>query len=105
MSADGLWSIHLQNCRLFGPALGMRRAEALPAWPLSSSHKVVPHRRLLMRAVASDIFDADQSMVPKLSIGVPVFNGQELLPELLDSLLAQTFRDFDILICNNASTG
>jgi hypothetical protein len=89
MSADGLWSIHLQNCRLFGPALGMRRAEALPAWPLSSSHKVVPHRRLLMRAVASDIFDADQSMVPKLSIGVPVFNGQELLPELLDSLLLE----------------
>jgi glycosyltransferase involved in cell wall biosynthesis len=40
----------------------------------------------------------------KLSIGIPVFNGQEFLPELLDSLLAQTFRDFEILICDNASS-
>src|ERR1700751_3293571 len=42
--------------------------------------------------------------MPKLSIGIPVFNGQEFLPELLDSLLAQTFGDFEILICDNAST-
>ena len=42
--------------------------------------------------------------MPKLSIGIPVFNGQEFLPALLDSLLAQTFRDFDILICDNASS-
>ena len=41
--------------------------------------------------------------MPKLSIGIPVFNGQEFLPELLDGLLAQTFRDFEILICDNAS--
>ena len=41
--------------------------------------------------------------MPKLAIGIPVFNGQEFLPELLDSLLAQTFRDFEILICDNAS--
>ena len=33
-----------------------------------------------------------------------MFNGQEFLPELLDSLLAQTFRDFEILICDNASS-
>ena len=42
--------------------------------------------------------------MPNLSIGIPVFNGQEFLPELLDSLLAQTFRDFEILICDNASS-
>jgi glycosyltransferase involved in cell wall biosynthesis len=42
--------------------------------------------------------------MPKLSIGIPVFNGQDFLPELLDSLLAQTFRDFEILICDNASS-
>ena len=41
--------------------------------------------------------------MPRLSIGIPVFNGQQFLPELLDSLLAQTFRDFEILICDNAS--
>ena len=42
--------------------------------------------------------------MPKLSIGVPVFNGQAFLSELLDSLLAQTYRDFEILICDNASS-
>jgi glycosyltransferase involved in cell wall biosynthesis len=42
--------------------------------------------------------------MPKLSIGIPIFNGEEFLPELLDSLLAQTFRDFEILICDNASS-
>jgi glycosyltransferase involved in cell wall biosynthesis len=42
--------------------------------------------------------------MPKLSIGIPVFNGEEFLPELLDSLSAQTFRDFEILICDNASS-
>jgi glycosyltransferase involved in cell wall biosynthesis len=43
-------------------------------------------------------------LIPKLSIGIPVFNGQEFLPKLLDSLLAQTFGDFEILICDNASS-
>lgn len=42
--------------------------------------------------------------MPKVSIGIPVFNGQEFLPELLDSLLAQTFGDFEIVICDNASS-
>ncbi len=42
--------------------------------------------------------------MPKLSIGIPVFNGQEFLPNLLDSLLAQTFTEFEIVICDNAST-
>jgi glycosyltransferase involved in cell wall biosynthesis len=42
--------------------------------------------------------------MPKLSVGIPVFNGQEFLPGLLDSLLGQTFTDFEIVICDNAST-
>lgn len=41
--------------------------------------------------------------MPRLSIGIPVYNGQQFLPELLDSLLTQTFEDFEILICDNAS--
>ncbi len=42
--------------------------------------------------------------MPRLSIGIPVFNGGKFLPELLDGLLAQTFDDFEIIICDNAST-
>jgi glycosyltransferase involved in cell wall biosynthesis len=41
--------------------------------------------------------------MPKLSIGIPVFNGQQFLPELIESLLTQTFADFEIVICDNAS--
>ena len=41
---------------------------------------------------------------PKVSIGLPVFNGEEYLPGTLDRLLAQTFSDFEIIICDNAST-
>lgn len=41
---------------------------------------------------------------PKVSIGLPVYNGENFLREALDSLLAQTFTDFEIIISDNAST-
>lgn len=41
---------------------------------------------------------------PRVSIGVPVFNGEEYLVAALDSLLAQTYADFEIVISDNAST-
>jgi glycosyltransferase involved in cell wall biosynthesis len=44
------------------------------------------------------------SLEPKLSIGMPVYNAEEFLPQALDALLAQTFRNFEIIICDNAST-
>src|SRR5262249_33791547 len=40
---------------------------------------------------------------PKLSIGLPVYNGEKFLAQALDSLLAQSFRDFEIVISDNAS--
>ncbi|MBL1198135.1 MAG: glycosyltransferase family 2 protein [Nostoc sp. GBBB01] len=41
---------------------------------------------------------------PRLSIGLPVYNGEKFLQEALDSLLAQTFEDFELIISDNAST-
>jgi glycosyltransferase involved in cell wall biosynthesis len=41
---------------------------------------------------------------PKVSIGMPVYNGEKYIREALDSLLAQTFTDFDLIISDNAST-
>ena len=42
--------------------------------------------------------------VPRLSIGLPVYNGEPFLTEALDALLAQTFQDFELVISDNAST-
>lgn len=41
---------------------------------------------------------------PKLSVGLPVYNGENYLPKALDTLLAQTFTDFEIIISDNGST-
>jgi glycosyltransferase involved in cell wall biosynthesis len=41
---------------------------------------------------------------PVVSIGLPVYNGEKYLREALDSLLAQTFLDFELIISDNAST-
>lgn len=44
------------------------------------------------------------SVVPLVSIGMPVFNGEEFLAESLASLLAQTYRDFELIVSDNGST-
>jgi glycosyltransferase involved in cell wall biosynthesis len=41
---------------------------------------------------------------PLVSIGLPVHNGELYLRESVDSLLAQTFTDFELLLSDNAST-
>ena len=41
---------------------------------------------------------------PRVTIGLPIYNGQNYLAETMDSLLAQTFRDFELVISDNAST-
>lgn len=40
----------------------------------------------------------------KVSIGLPVYNGEPFLRETLDAILAQTYRDFELIISDNAST-
>ena len=42
--------------------------------------------------------------VPRLSIGLPVYNGEKYLAESLDALLGQTYEDFELIIPDNAST-
>lgn len=42
--------------------------------------------------------------VPRLSIGLPVYNGEEYLAESFDALLGQSFRDFELIVSDNAST-
>lgn len=41
---------------------------------------------------------------PLVSIGMPVYNSEQHVGQALDSLLAQDFHDFEIIISDNAST-
>ncbi|MEB3335849.1 MAG: glycosyltransferase family 2 protein [Leptolyngbyaceae bacterium] len=41
---------------------------------------------------------------PLVSIGMPVYNGERYLRAALNSLLAQTFEQFELIIADNAST-
>lgn len=47
---------------------------------------------------------SDSGAVPRVSIGVPVYNGERFLAATLESLLKQTFTDWEIIVCDNAST-
>jgi len=38
-----------------------------------------------------------------VSIGLPVFNGEKFLKDSLNSILNQTYTDFELIICDNAS--
>ncbi|MEM7189254.1 MAG: glycosyltransferase family 2 protein [Pseudomonadota bacterium] len=43
-------------------------------------------------------------MTPKVSIGVPVFNGAHRILDSLTNLSCQTFGDFEVIVSDNAST-
>ena len=40
---------------------------------------------------------------PLVSIGLPVYNGERYLAEAIESILAQSYRHFELIICDNAS--
>ncbi len=42
--------------------------------------------------------------MPLVSVLMPVYNGEKYIKEAIDSILCQTFTDFELLICNDAST-
>jgi glycosyltransferase involved in cell wall biosynthesis len=54
--------------------------------------------------VAAPIPAHEAAHRPRVSIGVPVYNGERFLERALESLLAQTFDDIEIVISDNAST-
>lgn len=42
--------------------------------------------------------------MPRVTIGVPVYNAESLLEQCLENLAAQTYRDFKVIVLDNAST-
>ena len=41
---------------------------------------------------------------PLVSVGLPVYNGEDYVAEAIESILAQTYQNFELLINDNAST-
>lgn len=41
---------------------------------------------------------------PRVTVGMPVYNGRVLFPRAIESILAQSFENFEIVISNNASS-
>ena len=41
---------------------------------------------------------------PKISIGIPVYNGEKFIRKCIESVLQQTNRNFELIISDNAST-
>jgi len=44
------------------------------------------------------------SGIPEVSVGLPVYNGEQYLAEAVQSICEQTFEDFELIISDNAST-
>jgi glycosyltransferase involved in cell wall biosynthesis len=45
----------------------------------------------------------DSDRAPTLSVGMPVYNAERYIEEALDSILVQSFDDFELVISDNAS--
>src|SRR3954454_13625589 len=57
-----------------------------------------------MTEVHEETPDAVEVRPPRLTIGLPVHNGERYLEESLTALMKQTFSDFELIISDNAST-
>jgi glycosyltransferase involved in cell wall biosynthesis len=46
----------------------------------------------------------EKQAVPTVSIGMPVYNGEAYIRQAIDSVISQTFTDFELVISDNCST-
>lgn len=46
----------------------------------------------------------DSSSTPRVSLGLPVCNGEDYVAEAIESVLSQTYTDYELIISDNAST-
>ena len=41
---------------------------------------------------------------PRVTVGLPVYNGEKYVAASIEALLGQTYEDFELIISDNAST-
>ena len=46
----------------------------------------------------------NETAYPKISIGLPIYNSEKFIRKRIENILLQTFRDFELIISDNAST-
>ena len=54
--------------------------------------------------MAAQVQGSSSSFTPRLSLGLPVYNGERFLPACLDAIFSQTWDNFEVIACDNAST-
>lgn len=53
---------------------------------------------------SSEVNKEDGAHAPSISVVLPVYNGEKYLIEAIDSILAQTFTDFELIMIDDGST-
>ena len=46
--------------------------------------------------------EVSEKTAPTISVALPVYNGERYLAEAIDSILAQTYVDFELIIISDA---
>jgi hypothetical protein len=57
--------------------------------------------------LSQKIYKTDQVMadrMPRVSLAMPVYNGERFISEAIESILSQTFSDFELIITDNCSS-